>query len=137
MMEQVKLSSGITYNSLINSAISAGNVPAAWEYVRQMQADGIPLDSFTCSIMMKGLKHTTSKDDVDNVLRLIESADIVPDEVLVNTLLDACIRLRDVTRLSTALDAYSTALRAYGHARALPEAWATWNAMLEHKVLPT
>merc|ERR1719262_1013686 len=99
--------------------------------------------------MMKGLKHTTSRDDVDNTLSLIEQANIVPDEVLVNTLLDACIRLRDVRRLSSALEAfrrtgavpsehaYGTVLRAYGHARALPEAWATWRDMLERKALPT
>ena len=84
-----------------------------------------------CSIMMKGLKHSTSRDDVDNTLNLIEQASVVPDEVLVNTLLDACIRLRDVKRLTSALSAfrnsgavpsehaYGTVLRAYGHARAL------------------
>jgi len=149
-MKEIGLSPNqITYNSLINNAVSSGDVAMAWKYVSLMRGDGIPLDNFTCSIMMKGLKHTTNKDDVDNTLSLIEQAQIVPDEVLVNTLLDACIRLRDVKRLSTALEAfrrsgavpsdhaYGTVLRAYGHARALPEAWATWNEMLARKVPPT
>merc|ERR1719271_809869 len=149
-MKEIGLSPNqITYNSLINNAVSSGDVPMAWKYVALMREDGIPLDNFTCSIMMKGLKHTTNRDDVDNTLSLIEQAQIVPDEVLVNTLLDACIRLRDVQRLSTALEAfrrtgavpsdhaYGTVLRAYGHARALPEAWATWNEMLARKVPPT
>jgi len=33
--------------------------------------------------------------------------------------------------------AYGTVLRAYGHARALPEAWAAWNDMLARQVHPT
>merc|ERR1719271_1792011 len=149
-MQELGLSPNqITYNSLINNAVSSGDVPMAWKYVALMREDGIPLDNFTCSIMMKGLKHTTNREDVDNTLSLIEQAQIVPDEVLVNTLLDACIRLRDVKRLSSALEAfrrtgavpsdhaYSTVLRAYGHARALPEAWATWHEMLARKVPPT
>merc|ERR1719450_1175563 len=76
--------------------------------------------------MMKGLKFSSSKDDVDKTLNLIERSRVCPDEVLVNTLLDACIRLRDVKRLTAALNtfrlsgvvpsehAYGTLIRAYG-----------------------
>merc|ERR1719456_1817174 len=71
------------------------------------------------------------------------------DEVLVDTLLEACIRLKDVGRLTSALrafrsqgtvpseHAYATVLKAYGHARALPDVFATWQDMLERKVRPT
>ena len=69
--------------------------------------------------------------------------------MLVNTLLDACIRLRDVKRLTAALStfrgsgvvpsehAYGTVIKAYGHARAVDEAWATWKEMLSRKVTPS
>merc|ERR1719155_329335 len=85
--------------------------------------------------MIKGLKHQSSREDVDKTLSLIERAGVCPDEVLVNTLLDACIRLRDVKRLTAALStfrgsgvvpsehAYGTVIKAYGHARAMVEAW--------------
>merc|ERR1719230_2091191 len=98
---------------------------------------------------MKGLKHSSNREDVDQTLNLIEQAAVVPDEVLVNTLLEACIRLKDVGRLTSALrafrsqgtvpseHAYATVLKAYGHARALPDVWATWQDMLDRKVRPT
>jgi len=139
----------ITYNSLVNACVSRGNTSLAWKYVSLMKLDGIPLDSFTCSIMMKGLKHSTNREDVDQTLNLIEQSAVVPDEVLVNTLLEACIRLKDVGRLTSALrafrsqgavpseHAYATVLKAYGHARALPDVMATWQDMLDRKVRPT
>jgi len=139
----------ITYNSLINYAISTGDVSSAWGFVSNMEEESVPVDNFTCSIMMKGLRHTSASEDVDRTLNLIQRAGVCPDEVLVNTLLDACIRLRDVKRLTAALStfrgsgvvpsehAYGTVIKAYGHARAVDEAWATWKEMLSRKVTPS
>jgi pentatricopeptide repeat protein len=139
----------ITYNSLINYAISGGNVAQAWSFIKNMEEERIPVDNFTCSIMMKGLRHSSQPSDVDRTLSLIERSPVTPDDVLVNTLLDACIRLRDVSRLTNALKtfhgsgvvpsehAYGSVIKAYGHAKALPEAWATWREMLARKVRPS
>jgi pentatricopeptide repeat protein len=139
----------ITYNSLINFAISKGKVDEAWSFVENMEKESMPVDHFTCSIMMKGLRHSSAPTDVDRTLGLIERSAVTPDEVLVNTLLDACIRLKDVQRLTAALKtfrgsgvvpsehAYGTVIKAYGHARAVDEAWATWKEMLSRKVSPT
>jgi len=139
----------ITYNSLINFAISKGNVNEAWSFVEHMAKENVPVDHFTCSIMMKGLRHSSKPEDVDRTLGLIERSAVTPDEVLVNTLLDSCIRLKDVNRLTAALKtfrgsgvvpsehAYGTVIKAYGHARAVDEAWATWKEMLARKVSPT
>ena len=95
----------ITYNSLINFAISCGDVAQAWSFIKNMEDEHIPVDNFTCSIMMKGLRHSSQPSDLDRTLALIEKSPVTPDDVLVNTLLDACIRLRDVSRLTTALKA--------------------------------
>merc|ERR1719398_535706 len=139
----------ITYNSLINFAISCGDVKQAWSFIKNMEEESIPVDNFTCSIMMKGLRHSSQPSDVDRTLSLIERSPVTPDDVLVNTLLDACIRLRDVSRLTNALKtfhgsgvvpsehAYGSVIKAYGHAKALPEAWATWREMLARKVRPS
>jgi pentatricopeptide repeat protein len=139
----------ITYNSLINYAISCGDVKQAWSFIKNMEEESIPVDNFTCSIMMKGLRHSSQPSDVDRTLALIQRSPVTPDDVLVNTLLDACIRLRDVSRLTTALKtfhgsgvvpsehAYGSVIKAYGHAKALPEAWATWREMLARKVRPS
>merc|ERR1719146_199970 len=139
----------ITYNSLINYAISCGDVSQAWGFIKNMEEESIPVDNFTCSIMMKGLRHSSQPSDLDRTLSLIERSPVTPDDVLVNTLLDACIRLRDVSRLTNALKtfhgsgvvpsehAYGSVIKAYGHAKALPEAWATWREMLARKVRPS
>merc|ERR1719146_603807 len=139
----------ITYNSLINYAISCGNVPQACGFIKHMEEESIPVDNFTCSIMMKGLRHSSQPTDVDRTLSLIEKSPVTPDDVLVNTLLDACIRLRDVSRLTNALKtfhgsgvvpsehSYASVIKAYGHAKALPEAWKTWREMLARKVRPS
>jgi pentatricopeptide repeat protein len=139
----------VTYNSLINACVSKGDMKTAWSFVEEMQQLSVEIDNFTCSIMMKGLKFSSSKDDVDKTLNLIERSRVRPDEVLVNTLLDACIRLRDVKRLTSALNtfrlsgvvpsehAYGTLIRAYGQARCLPQAQSMWTDMLERKVRPS
>jgi len=139
----------ITYNSLINFAMSCGDVAQAWSFIKNMKEEGVPVDNFTCSIMMKGLRHASQPSDVDRTLALIEQSPVTPDDVLVNTLLDACIRLRDVSRLTNALKTfhgsgvvpsehtYGSVIKAYGHAKALPEALATWREMLARKVRPS
>jgi pentatricopeptide repeat domain-containing protein 1 len=139
----------ITYNSLINYAISTGDIKSAWSFVTNMEEEGIRVDHFTCSIMMKGLRTASQPADVDRTIALIDRSAVTPDEVLVNTLLDACIRLRDVKRLTGALStfrkggvvpsdhAYGSVFKAYGHARALEEAWACWDDMLARQVSPS
>merc|ERR1719399_2339728 len=104
-----------------------------------MEDQGVRVDAFTCSILMKGIKHSSKRDDVEKVLALIDRAKVVPDEVLVNSMLDACVRLRDPQRLNRALEqfkasgvvpsmhAYAVLIKAYGHANRIDEAQRVWN----------
>jgi len=139
----------VTYNSLINAAISRGDLLGAWQYVEDMEGQGIQVDAFTCSILMKGVKHSSKRDDVEKVLALIERAKVSPDEVLVNSLLDACVRLRNgplLTRVLTqfratgvvpSLHAYATLIKAYGHARQLDQIWTLWQELtVERGITP-
>jgi len=68
---------------------------------------------------------------------------VVPDEVLLNCLLDVCVRLRDSQRLTQILELRhvkgnvpskglcSTLLRAYGHSQQLDQAWDLWRSLQE------
>jgi len=137
----------VTYNSLINAAVANGDMNAAWRFLEDMEAQGVSVDNFTCSIMMKGIKHSSRRDDIDRTLSLIEKANVTPDEVLVNTLLDACVRLRDVRRLTNALaqfkasgvvpslHTYGTLIKAYGHAKRLDQSWALWHELIHERKL--
>merc|ERR1719301_84674 len=139
----------VTYNSLINAFISSGDMASAWRYLEDMETYGVAMDAYTCSIMMKGLKHSSRKEDMDRILALMDRAKVVPDEVLMNSLLDACVKLRDPRRLNQALDqfkasgvvpsmhAYATLIKAYGHAHRLDQAQKIYREMTtDRKTVP-
>jgi len=120
-----------TYCALIDAVAARGDTQSAWKHVWTMKAKGLPLDG-ACAFMMQALQ-TGGSADVDNALRLLEDA----SDELVTTLLDACIRIRDVTRLrdswaacqargAVPASAYVSAIRAHGLARDLAGVRALW-----------
>jgi len=119
-----------TYCALIDGAAARGDTQSAWRHLWTMKASGLPLGG-ACAFMMQALR-TGGSADVDNCLRLLE----VASDELVTTLLDACIRIRDVTRLRESwaacqargvpASAYVSAIRAYGLARDLEGVRALW-----------
>lgn len=140
----------VTYNSLVKDVVARQDLQGAWRLIDEMENEGIRPDAFTCSILMKGVKHTSCPEDVDRIITLIERAKVTPDEVLVNCLLDACVRLRNVQRLTQVLEQFkatgvvpslhacATLIRAYGHARRLDRAWVLWRELTEdRKVTPS
>merc|ERR1719454_2001655 len=140
----------VTYNSLVKDAVMRQDLQGAWTFIGEMEKEGVSPDAFTCSILMKGVKHTSCPEDVDRIITLIERAKVTPDEVLVNCLLDACVRLRNVQRLTQVLEQFkatgvvpslhacATLIRAYGHARRLDRAWVLWRELTEdRKVTPS
>lgn len=132
----------ITYNSLIKGAVARQDIALAWRLIDEMGKNSVRPDAFTCSILLKGMKHTMSAKDVDSVIRLVEVAKISPDEVLVNCLLEACVRLGDGTRLANVLDRFrctgvvpspracALLIKAHGHARRFDQAWSLWQEVL-------
>jgi pentatricopeptide repeat protein len=69
---------------------------------------------------MKGVKHASSSEAVDRVVQLIQRAKVTPDEVLVNCLLEAYVRLRNIPRLTQILEQFkSTGVVPSPHACAL------------------
>jgi pentatricopeptide repeat protein len=133
----------VTYNSLINAAIQKENPDLVWNFVEDMARQGVAVDEYTCSILIKGLRQNPRREDVDRVLRLVEGAsNVALDDVLYNTLLDCCVRLKDVPRCKHLLWKHSrkaiatpsaqtcgTLIRAYGFIRQLDNAWGVWYDM--------
>merc|ERR1719321_2117794 len=133
----------VTYNSLINAAIEKDDPALVWNFVDDMERQGVQVDEFTCSILIKGLRQNPRREAVDRVLRLIEGAkNVALDDVLYNTLLDCCIRLKDAQRCKhllwkhahkkIAIPSVQTCgplIRAYGFVRQLDNAWGVWYDM--------
>merc|ERR1719183_1720090 len=46
----------VSYNCLINAAVSSGNFKEAWTTIDMMERSGVAVDHYTISIMMKSLK---------------------------------------------------------------------------------
>jgi pentatricopeptide repeat protein len=140
----------VTYNSLVKDAVMRQDLKGAWKLIAEMEQENIKPDAFTCSILMKGVKHTSCPEDVDNIINLIHRAKVTPDEVLVNCLLDACVRLRNIPRLTQVLEQFKSTgvvpslhacamlIKAYGHSRRLDKAWALWRELtVDRKVTPS
>ena len=100
----------VSYNSLLNACVSSGNgnFHDAWETIAMMEKAGVAVDHYTISIMMKALKKTRNPKDVNLVLQLLDRAglDVCADEILLNTVLETCIRHRETRRLQSILTTF-------------------------------
>merc|ERR1719379_3326022 len=146
----------ISYNAAMNVAVMQSDSQAAWRYFDEMRQRGFKADAFTCSILLKGVKDFTTPEEVDRVLKLLEScSNMKADDVLVGALLDAAVRMKDSKRLAHALNAvrnagilptahaYATVFRALANGAAGPrdmrwaEAQRTWEGMRARGLVPT
>eukprot|EP00437_Effrenium_voratum_P038435 CAMPEP_0181468468 /NCGR_PEP_ID=MMETSP1110-20121109/37506_1 /TAXON_ID=174948 /ORGANISM="Symbiodinium sp., Strain CCMP421" /LENGTH=835 /DNA_ID=CAMNT_0023593319 /DNA_START=99 /DNA_END=2604 /DNA_ORIENTATION=+ len=131
----------VTYNSIIKEA-AIRDMDTAWQLAEEMQSLGLRPDVYTASILVAGLRKEPRGPSVGRVLQLMTDSHIVPDEVLLNCLLDVCIRLKEPRHLGEVLDRWKRKglppsphacvmlMRAHGHALRMDEAWALWRQLL-------
>jgi len=96
----------VSYNCLVNAAVSrSGNFNEAWDIIDMMEKNGVAVDHYTISIMMKSLKKVRNSKDVSRTLALLDrvNIDVCSDEILLNTVLETCIRHREYRRLEDIL----------------------------------
>jgi len=96
----------ISYNCLINAAVSSGNLSEAWDFVATMEKTGLKIDHYTVSIMMKALKKGKDVQAVRRALSLLDRSglNVYNDEVLLNTVLETCQRHREMKRLQAIVE---------------------------------
>ena len=88
---------------VVEEVVAAGAVEEkAWSLIEMMQRGGVSVDNFTISIMMKSLKKLRGPKDVAKILDLLDRSgvDVCTDEILLNTILETCIRHREFRRLT-------------------------------------
>ena len=103
----------VTFNTLIDCCVRANKMPKAWTLLKEMQESDITPDNFTYSTIIKGIKpetqHNSDKPanycELNKAFILIDQlkkrGNFMPDEVLFNCLIDACVRFRDIPRALT------------------------------------
>lgn len=139
----------VSYNCLINAAVSTSNYEQAWETVRMMQHKGVKVDHYTISIMMKAMKKSRYPRQIARALELLDSSkiDVCSDEVLLNTVIETCIWHKHTDRLSSLLvtfensglrpcvPTYGTLIKAASSLRRVERCWRFWRQMTEDRAM--
>lgn len=141
----------ISYNLLLNAAVSTGDFQEAWNTVEVMQQNGF-VDHYTVSIMMKAVKKVHNPKHLKRALKLLSSTGIkaCSDEVLLNTVVEACTRNKDREHLEYILDEFSASglrpsvstygslIKAAGVLKRVDRCWELWReAVDDRKLDPT
>ncbi|CAJ1407714.1 unnamed protein product [Effrenium voratum] len=134
-----------SFNCLISAAVSEGDFDQAWSLYEKMQKSGVEADSFTVCILMKIVRKARSRQEAQWALSILDQSkvEICKDEVLLNTILDACIHLKDVRRLSWVLRQFEKAtlkpsvqnygliIKAYACLKQTNKCWSVWHEMTD------
>lgn len=137
----------VSFNCLINAAVSKGMWQEAWNTVDMMERSGVQVDNYTVSIMLKSLKRDKDSRDVSRALALLDRSglDVCSDEVLLNTVLETCIRHREYRRLEKIIDAfrkssiqpsvhiYGGLIKACSTLKRLDKCWEFWQIMVNDR----
>jgi len=97
-----------SYNCILGAATAKRNLRGAWDIIEEMEHDGVKIDCYTVSIMMTATKKAQNAQDADRAFAMLDKSNISPceDDVLFNTVLDACIHRRERWRLANVLGVF-------------------------------
>merc|ERR1719159_2230322 len=151
MAERGLPASRVTFHLLLNAEVSAGHQHAIWKVVDEMQAAGHAPDVITCSILAKCLKDGAHPWNVERVMNLVAELPGPIDEVLMSSMIEACVRIRRVDVLSKLLaqcededkglklsaPSYGSLIKAYAQVGDVKQMWALWREMGQREVKPT
>jgi pentatricopeptide repeat protein len=132
-----------------------------WDLLDRMEKFGLLPDRYTCSTLIKGMHLSgCSVREIDRALALLKR--VGPEtlqskdndntrlhEVLFNSMLDACVNARDLTRMAEVFGmmrecqvpvsavTFGTLIKAFGQAARLDRCEDVWGEMRRAKVVPT
>mmetsp|Transcript_71060 Transcript_71060/g.111234 ORF Transcript_71060/g.111234 Transcript_71060/m.111234 type:complete len:1077 (-) Transcript_71060:92-3322(-) len=141
----------VTFNELLHAKVLAKDRHGLWNLVDEMQNAGVRANSVTCSILLKSLTVHSQSEDVKRVLGLIDNVEETIDEVLFSSVIEACIRIRQLDVLSDLMrryrqeggfvnlsaPTYGSMIKAYGQAGDVVRVRELWQEMAERGVSPT
>jgi len=139
----------VSYNCLVNCAVTAGHLSEAWDIIAQMETAGVAIDHFTLSIMMKALKKVKNYKDLDMIFALVDRTklNVCSDEVLLNTLLETCVRYQQSSRLEAiigqvktcslrpSVHTYGSLIKAYSSLKRIDGCWELWSEMVDYRAM--
>jgi len=141
----------VTFNEILNAKVLAKDRRGLWNVVEEMREVGVRPNSVTCSILLKSLTSQSHPTDVEKVISLIDEVEDSIDEVLFSSVIEACIRIRQLDVLSDLMrryrqksgfanltaPTYGSMIKAYGQAGNVIRVRELWEEMAERNILPT
>jgi pentatricopeptide repeat protein len=100
--------SKVTYHELLNSMVKSRDKKNAWRLLNEMREAGVTINAVTCSIMLKFLTDRSSPSEVEKTMGLLDTLEEPVDEVLFSSVIEACIRIKQVHFLSDMMKRYRT-----------------------------
>eukprot|EP00448_Togula_jolla_P035294 CAMPEP_0170640568 /NCGR_PEP_ID=MMETSP0224-20130122/40296_1 /TAXON_ID=285029 /ORGANISM="Togula jolla, Strain CCCM 725" /LENGTH=1023 /DNA_ID=CAMNT_0010971087 /DNA_START=103 /DNA_END=3174 /DNA_ORIENTATION=+ len=144
----------VTFNELVNALVGkggAGGQKKIWGIIDEMQAVGMRPNQVTCSILLKALDVRSAPEDVEKTMGLIRSMEEPMDEVLLSSVVEACVRIGKPEFLSMKLKelhandkvkicgshTFGSLIKAYGFAKDVAGVWSCWGEMRSRHIRPT
>jgi len=144
----------VTFNELMNAMVSKagdGRRKEMWALVEEMKVADVKPNQVTISILLKCLNYHSSETEVAKTFELIKTMDEVMDEVLLSSVVEACVRIGKPALLETQLKnlqdstpititgshTYGSLIKAYGYAKDLTSIWRCWKEMRSRHIKPT
>merc|ERR1719271_342112 len=148
----------VTFNELLNAMVGNkghgshdGGRPQIWEIVDEMKSADVKPNQVTCSILLKSLGDSSNQTDILKTMELINSMEEPMDEVLLSSVVEACVRIGKPDLLTAKLKqlqgndsltvsgshTFGSLIKAYGHARDIDGVWRCWKEMRSRHIRPT
>jgi len=145
----------VTFNEIINAMVTKGGEgrrKAMWDMVEEMKKADVMPNQVTISILLKSLNYYSAEADVVKTLDLMKVMEEPMDEVLLSSVVEACVRvgkpelleaqLKQLQESSTPVvingsHTYGSLIKAYGHAKDVTGIWRCWKEMRNRHIKPT
>jgi len=159
LMEDMKMQglqpNRVTFNEIINAMVTKGGEgrrKAMWDMVEEMKAADVAPNQVTISILLKSLNYYSAEADVLKTLNLIKVMEEPMDEVLLSSVVEACVRVGKPELLKAQLKqlhesattivingshTFGSLIKAYGHAKDVAGIWRCWKEMRSRHIKPT
>lgn len=144
----------VTFNELLNAMVMKGG-PARrsqiWDLLAEMREAGVKPNQVTCSILMKNLNAQSDPNDIMQTMELINMTDEPMDEVLLSSIVEACVRIGKPDLLASKLQqlqnngniaatgshTFGSLIKAHGRAKDIDGVWRCWKEMRSRHIKPT
>jgi len=146
----------VTFNELINAVVNkaAGQGDRRkmmWSIVEEMKSADVKPNQVTISILLKNINCYSSGAEILNTMDLVKVMEEPMDEVLLSSVVEACVRVGKPELLEAQLKqleesapvaingshTYGSLIKAYGYAKDLKSVWRCWKQMRSRHIRPT